>query len=116
MQADTLHSSHPLSAGVGLSYCDAVGCEESTDSTVARDMSLFVRMLVDFFGFEDNDVYITGESYAGVFVPTGEHEYGSMDGSSHMCVQVMVVALPRFGILCTTATWALGATLCDLSQ
>ncbi|CAG9465549.1 unnamed protein product [Pedinophyceae sp. YPF-701] len=56
-------------AGVGFSYGDpfdlATGDERTSD-----DMAVMVRMLVDLFGLDEVPVYITGESYAGIYVPT----------------------------------------------
>lgn len=58
-------------AGVGFSYCDkAAGCQH-TDTAQAVDN---LAALKDFFGkfpeLQANDFWITGESYAGIYIPT----------------------------------------------
>ena len=58
-------------AGVGFSYCDtAAGCKH-TDTAQAVDN---LAALKDFFGkfpeLQKNDFWITGESYAGIYIPT----------------------------------------------
>jgi carboxypeptidase C (cathepsin A) len=59
--------------GVGFSYCDsastAADCN-STDESTAQDAYEF---LVNFFNafpeFKSNKFFITGESYAGIYIP-----------------------------------------------
>jgi len=59
--------------GVGFSYCDdaktSAGCVNTDDST-AQDSYEF---LVNFFNlypeYKSNKFYITGESYAGIYIP-----------------------------------------------
>jgi carboxypeptidase C (cathepsin A) len=58
-------------AGVGFSYCDtAAGCQH-TDTAQAVDN---LAALKDFFSkfpeLAKNDFWITGESYAGIYIPT----------------------------------------------
>ena len=58
-------------AGVGFSYCDtAAGCKH-TDTAQAVDNLAAIK---DFFGkfpeLAKNDFWITGESYAGIYIPT----------------------------------------------
>lgn len=62
-------------AGVGYSYCEAQlgggACRNTDNSTAAAALAA----LVDFFhnkfpALARNDFFITGESYAGVYVPT----------------------------------------------
>jgi carboxypeptidase C (cathepsin A) len=62
-------------AAVGFSYCDtAAGCQHTDTSTAADNLAA----LVSFFGtafpeYASNDFYITGESYAGIYVPSLAH-------------------------------------------
>jgi len=63
---------------VGFSYCDPIGptgkgnsCGPWNDSAVATTNYKFLMgWFEDFPEFKKNDLYYTGESYAGVYVPT----------------------------------------------
>lgn len=76
-QANLLAIESP--AGVGYSYCAAMlqgGSCNNTDVTTAKAAR---AALQDFFGkkfpeLRNRDFYITGESYAGVYVPTLSEE------------------------------------------
>lgn len=60
-------------AGVGYSYSDTAK-PSYTDETAADDNYLTVKALFDKFPeFKDHDLYISGESYAGVYVPFLAH-------------------------------------------
>lgn len=66
---NTLYLESP--AGVGFSYADTPGGLVHNDSGAAYDV--LQALLVWFAGFPEyapNDFYITGESYAGIYVPT----------------------------------------------
>ena len=58
-------------AGVGYSYCPTYPICDNTDTSTAKDAR---RALQDFFKkfpeLAKNEFFITGESYAGVYVPT----------------------------------------------
>ena len=73
LEANVLALESP--AGVGYSYCEAQlgggACRNTDNSTAAAALAA----LVDFFhnkfpALARNDFFITGESYAGVYVPT----------------------------------------------
>eukprot|EP01126_Amoeba_proteus_P012399 TRINITY_DN1509_c0_g2_i2.p1 TRINITY_DN1509_c0_g2~~TRINITY_DN1509_c0_g2_i2.p1 ORF type:complete len:570 (+),score=83.66 TRINITY_DN1509_c0_g2_i2:241-1710(+) len=65
-------------APVGFSYCDPVGptgdgtsCGPWNDSsTAAINYKFFTNWFPEFSEFWDRELYVIGESYAGVYVPT----------------------------------------------
>ena len=60
-------------SGVGFSYCDA-GCPSWNDTTSAQEQASFIcEWLAAFPEYQSNDFFITGESYAGVYIPTTAH-------------------------------------------
>ena len=60
-------------AGTGFSYADFDGYD-SNEAEVSQDLYHFI---IDFLKaypeYQDNDFYITGESYAGHYVPATAH-------------------------------------------
>jgi len=69
LEANMLYIEAP--AGVGYSYCtDAIACNSYSDQQTADDN---LNAVLDFFTkfpeFGSNDLYISGESYAGIYVP-----------------------------------------------
>jgi len=57
--------------GVGFSYSDDPTDYNCTDDSTAQDNMHAVEKFYDLFPeFKENDLYLTGESYAGVYVPT----------------------------------------------
>lgn len=57
-------------AGVGLSYSDTLADYATNDTATARDADAFLRALVVRYPWlAQRDLYIAGESYAGVYVP-----------------------------------------------
>jgi carboxypeptidase C (cathepsin A) len=55
--------------GVGFSYCDDQPCINN-DTTTAIDAHEFLVNFIDAYPeFSNSDFYITGESYAGVYIP-----------------------------------------------
>jgi Serine carboxypeptidase len=61
--------------GVGYSYCskqmDGEVCKNTDDYTASASGSALEDFFINKFPeFRDNDFYITGESYAGVYIPT----------------------------------------------
>lgn len=62
-------------AGVGYSYVDGAEIPEYTDETAAEDNYLTIKAFFDKFAdLKSNDVYIAGESYAGIYVPFLAHK------------------------------------------
>ena len=68
--ANTLYIEAPV--GVGFSYSTAGASDYNcTDDTTAADNLAALHSFYEKFPeFKDNELYITGESYAGVYVPT----------------------------------------------
>jgi carboxypeptidase C (cathepsin A) len=64
-------------AGVGYSYVDGTEIPEYTDESSAEDNYLALKAFFaagKFDELKDNDVYISGESYAGIYVPFLAHK------------------------------------------
>ena len=57
-------------AGVGFSYCDYDNCTASDTSTAIDNHKVLKAFFKGFPEFAKNDFYITGESYAGIYIPT----------------------------------------------
>ena len=60
-------------SGVGYSYCatsSTSGCVNSDVSTARAARVAMQEFFKEFSEFADSEFYITGESYAGVYVPT----------------------------------------------
>jgi cathepsin A (carboxypeptidase C) len=62
-------------AGVGYSYCEAQkkggACSNTDNSTAATSLAALERFFFEKFPkLAENDFYVAGESYAGVYVPT----------------------------------------------
>jgi carboxypeptidase C (cathepsin A) len=58
-------------AGVGFSKLGNVSNNYTTDETTAHDNLLaLLQFFKGFYEYRYNDFYITGESYAGIYVPT----------------------------------------------
>jgi carboxypeptidase C (cathepsin A) len=77
--------------GVGFSYEDGVGPDDyrSDDDTTARDAHTFlVNFLKAHPQFIGRDTWLTGESYAGVYVPTLSHQIVSQTKQSPLAAQL----------------------------
>lgn len=62
-------------AGVGYSFVDAPEVPEYDEDITAEDNYLTVKAFFDKFAdLKDNDVFIAGESYAGMYVPYLAHK------------------------------------------
>lgn len=59
--------------GVGFSYCEGVtnsaGCVNSDESTAQDAYEFLVNFFNSFPEYKKNKFYITGESYAGIYIP-----------------------------------------------
>ncbi|KAI3433559.1 hypothetical protein D9Q98_003370 [Chlorella vulgaris] len=57
-------------AGVGMSYAETKADAHTNDTHTAADMNTFLRLwFAKFEEFQGNDFFVSGESYAGVYVP-----------------------------------------------
>lgn len=66
--ANVLYVDSP--AGVGMSYAETREDQHTNDTQTAADMNTFLRRwFAKFSEFQDNDFFISGESFAGVYVP-----------------------------------------------
>jgi len=58
-------------AGVGFSYCDTPdGCDHNDTSTAADNFASLQVFFKSFPEYSSNDFWISGESYAGIYIPT----------------------------------------------
>ncbi|ETO14486.1 hypothetical protein RFI_22883 [Reticulomyxa filosa] len=63
-------------AGVGFSYCNGQegpidSCPDWNDTNVAQDNHVVLQQFFKYYPeYTENDFYIAGESYAGIYVPT----------------------------------------------
>lgn len=58
-------------AGVGFSFSNDTAGYTTSDNQTASDNYVFLQeFFTEFPSFSSNDLYLTGESYAGVYVPT----------------------------------------------
>lgn len=68
-QASVLYLESP--AGVGFSYCDNQDdCWFNDTKTAEDNYDALIAFFAKFPEFAKNDFYITGESYAGIYIPT----------------------------------------------
>ena len=84
-------------AGVGYSYCEASltggGCENTDNTTAAAARGALQHFFdVKFPELKENPFFITGESYAGVYVPTLSREI--LDNAPEINIQGMAVDDP----------------------
>jgi serine carboxypeptidase-like clade 2 len=67
-EANMLYIESP--AGVGFSYCDSQRYCQFNDETSAQDnLDTLLLFYQKFPELRKNDLYISGESYAGIYVP-----------------------------------------------
>lgn len=55
--------------GVGFSYCETSTCHNTDESTALDAHEFLVNFFKAYPEYADSDFYITGESYAGVYIP-----------------------------------------------
>lgn len=83
-------------AGVGYSYCakalQGQGCSNTDKSTAAAARAAMVNFFEKFPELSKNEFYITGESYAGVYVPTLVQEI--LDNAPEINMQGLLVGDP----------------------
>ncbi|EDQ88901.1 uncharacterized protein MONBRDRAFT_37373 [Monosiga brevicollis MX1] len=66
--ANVLYLEQPK--GVGFSYCaEGVSCVNTDESVGEEGADFLERWFESFSEFKSNDFYITGESYAGIYIP-----------------------------------------------
>jgi carboxypeptidase C (cathepsin A) len=67
-EANVLYIEQP--AGVGFSYCEGeADCSFTDESSAADNLTVVLEWYKKFPEFKPNDLYISGESYAGIYVP-----------------------------------------------
>ena len=60
---------HP--AGVGFSYCpDATQCKFDDDNQAEDNLAAVLQWYDKYPEYKENDLFIAGESYGGIYVPT----------------------------------------------
>ena len=67
-EANVLYIEQP--AGVGFSYCSGKkDCTFDDDTSAKDNLTVVLEWYTKFPEFQTNDLYISGESYAGIYVP-----------------------------------------------
>jgi len=57
-------------AGVGFSYCEtAAGCAHTDTSSAVDNLAAVVDFYSKFPELSANELWIAGESYAGIYIP-----------------------------------------------
>ena len=57
-------------AGVGFSICTDTDCTQDDDKSATDNLAAVLDLLTNKFPeLQANDLYIAGESYAGIYVP-----------------------------------------------
>jgi carboxypeptidase C (cathepsin A) len=68
MKANMLYIESP--AGVGFSYCgNTADCTFNDETSATQNLSAVLAWFTKFPEFGTNDLYLSGESYAGIYVP-----------------------------------------------
>jgi len=68
---------------VGFSYCDTpAGCTHNDTSTAADNFASLKAFFALFPEFKGNDFWISGESYAGIYIPTLAYDIVTVGGGS----------------------------------
>jgi carboxypeptidase C (cathepsin A) len=67
-EANMLYIESP--AGVGYSYCDSSKyCASGDESSSLDNLEAMLSFFKKFPEYQKNDLYLSGESYAGIYVP-----------------------------------------------
>jgi len=67
-QANVLYMEHP--AGVGFSYCpDQNECQFDDNNQALDNLEAVLAWYEKYPKFKENDLYLAGESYGGIYVP-----------------------------------------------
>jgi carboxypeptidase C (cathepsin A) len=70
--------------GVGFSYCeDAKACTNTDESTAIDGHEFLVNFFKLYPEYATQDFYITGESYAGTYIPMLMDQVKSINSSSY---------------------------------
>jgi hypothetical protein len=70
-------------AGVGFSYCDTPsGCKHNDSSTAADNFVSLKSFFIKFPEYQKNDFWISGESYAGIYIPTLAYDIVNFGGGA----------------------------------
>jgi len=77
--ANMIYFEHP--AGVGYSYCDDPSCRWNDHSQAKAGLATLQAFFKKFPEYKNNDFYIFGESYGGIYVPTIAYEVYTNDKS-----------------------------------
>jgi hypothetical protein len=71
-EANVLYIEQP--AGVGFSYCGSTkDCTFDDESSAKDNLTSVLEWYAKFPEFQSNDLYVSGESYAGIYVPYLSH-------------------------------------------
>jgi carboxypeptidase C (cathepsin A) len=83
--------------GVGFSYCENAstgepmhGCTANDTSTAADNHAVLQRFFEGFPEYQSNPLFLTGESYAGVYIPTLAEQI-MLDDTSTLNLQGLAV-------------------------
>lgn len=68
MEANMLYIESP--GGVGFSTCSGLDCTQNDDTSAADNRDAILYFFETLFPeYQTNELYISGESYAGIYVP-----------------------------------------------
>jgi carboxypeptidase C (cathepsin A) len=56
-------------AGIGYSICAKDGCKNNDNQTGVDNLLMLEKFYERFPELKANDLYLSGESYAGIYVP-----------------------------------------------
>ena len=85
-------------AGVGFSTCaQPAGCVSNDDTTAVDNLAAIIAWYKAFPEYATNPFWITGESYAGIYIPTLAHAIwvSNTAGSSNIPLKGILVGEAR---------------------